>query len=97
MMTLSIQIKTLLFSLCFGFIFGLIVTLTNKLIYNKNSFIQIFTSFVLAIASSIIYFIILQKLNEAIIHPYYLLVFVLGFIIETITKKYVLKIIDKFK
>ena len=87
MMDLSIQIKTLLFSLLFGFVFNIFVTLLNKFIYNKNKIIQIVSTLILTLFSTITYFVILQKLNEAIIHPYFLLMFILGFSLSNVVKK----------
>lgn len=87
MMDLSIQIKTLLFSLLFGFVFNIFVTLLNKFIYNKNKIIQIVSTLILTLFSTITYFVILQKLNEAIIHPYFLLMFILGFSFSNVVKK----------
>lgn len=87
MMDLSIQIKTLLFSLLFGFVFNIFVTLLNKFIYNKKKVIQIVSTLILTLFSTITYFVILQKLNEAIIHPYFLLMFILGFGFSNVVKK----------
>ena len=87
MMDLSIQIKTLLFSLLFGFVFNIFVTLLNKFIYNKKKVIQIVSTLILTLFSTITYFVILQKLNEAIIHPYFLLMFILGFCFSNVVKK----------
>lgn len=87
MMDLSIQIKTLLFSLLFGFVFNIFVTLLNKFIYNKKKVIQIVSTLILTLFSTITYFVILQKLNEAIIHPYFLLMFILGFSFSNVVKK----------
>lgn len=87
MMDLSIQIKTLLFSLLFGFVFNIFVTLLNKFIYNKNKIIQIVSTLILTLFSTITYFVILQKLNEAIIHPYFLFMFILGFSLSNVVKK----------
>ena len=87
MMDISIQIKTLLFSLLFGFVFNIFVTLLNKFIYNKKKVIQIVSTLILALFSTFTYFAILQKLNEAIIHPYFLFMFILGFSLSNVVKK----------
>ena len=52
MMDLSIQIKTLLFSLLFGFVFNIFVTLLNKFIYNKKKVIQIVSTLILTLFST---------------------------------------------
>ena len=81
MMTLKLQVITLLFSFLFGFIFNLIITLLYKLIYNRNIIIQILSTLIITLSTTFAYFIMLKKINEAIIHPYFLLLFILGFVI----------------
>ncbi len=87
MMNLDIQIKTLLFSLLYGFVFNAFVTLLNKYIYNKKVVVQVISTLILTLFSTITYFIILQKLNEAIIHPYFLIMFIVGYGLTNVVKK----------
>ena len=67
MMTLKLQVITLLFSFLFGFIFNLIITLLYKLIYNRNIIIQILSTLIITLSTTFAYFIMLKKINEAII------------------------------
>lgn len=93
MMTLKIQILTLLVSIGFGFIFSLFIDLIHTHLFRLKPFWQAIISFFLILSSAIIYFLILLKLNNAIIHPYYILAFGLGFFIEIGLRKLFKKII----
>lgn len=93
MMSLDIQIKTLFFSLLFGLIFNVFVTLLSKFIYNKKKYIQIISTLLLTLFSTITYFVVLQKLNEAIIHPYFLIMFIIGYGLTNILKKIIKKLL----
>lgn len=97
MMNLDIQIKTLLFSFAYGIFFGLLVVIFNRLLYHKNAVIKIACTFVMTIGLAIIYFILLKKLNEAIIHPYFLLMFILGFSLESYLRRIIKYIAKKIK
>ena len=92
MMNLKTQIITFLFSIIFGFLFSLLISI----IY-KNKLFNIILSFVLVIISSLLYFIILLNLNNALIHPYYILAFIIGFFLEHCLKKLFKKIVFLLK
>ena len=87
-MNLKTQIITFIFSVFFGFLFSLLISL----IY-KNKVFNLILSFILVILSSLIYFIILLKLNNAIIHPYYILAILIGLFLEFCLKKTFKKIV----
>ena len=83
-MKLEIQITTFIFSLLFGFYFSFVLSLFKKIIL-KNKLLQIIVSFGIIFVNAIIYFIFLLKLNNAILHPYYLIGFIIGFFLENVT------------
>jgi len=87
MMNLDTQIKTFLFSVLFGLIFSFIIDILHKALFKLKPLLQVIISFILVISSSLIYFIILLKLNNAIIHPYYIIAFITGFLLEIALKK----------
>ena len=96
MMDLETQIITLAFSLIFGFLTAILLSFLYKLIYHKKTKYQIISSFSLVMILSVIYFFIMQRLNNAILHPYYILMFILGFMLEIVSVKW-LKKIEIFK
>ncbi len=90
-MNLKLQILTLSYSFLYGILFSLLLSLSYKLIYNKNKHIKIVSTCFFILTNVIIYFLLLKKINSAIIHPYYLLIFILGFLLETSISKLVAK------
>lgn len=96
-MDLHTQIVTLLFSLGYGILFASILDIIHKPLFKMKPFFQILISFLFVIGSALLYFFILLNLNKAILHPYFILLFLLGFTIESIAKKAGKKIFRKFK
>lgn len=95
-MKLEIQITTFIFSLLFGFYFSLILNLFKKIIL-KNKLLQIIVSFIIIFINAIIYFIVSLKLNNAILHPYYLFGFIIGFFLENVIFYLFKRIVKKKK
>ena len=81
-MILKTQIITLIFSFIFGMYFSLFISINRKFIYDLKRIYRIPITFICIIANSLIYFLILEKLNYGVIHIYLLLALVLGLICE---------------
>ncbi len=77
MMSLDIQLITFFYSLIYGVFSFLIISLLSK---KNNVLLILFNLFVLLFLACV-YFFILIKLNNGIIHPYYLFGLVMGFLI----------------
>lgn len=92
-MILNIQINTFLVSVIFGIIFSLSIDLIKKRLFKMKLLWQLIFSLIHIMLLSLIYFIILLKLNNAIIHPYYLFAFLIGYILEIIFVKIFKKIV----
>lgn len=88
MMTLDIQIKTFLVSILFGILFSFLVDM-----FYKQKIFNIILSFIVILIFTIIYFLVLLKMNNAIIHPYYIIAFVVGFYLQNIFKNLLKKIV----
>jgi len=91
-MDLKTQIITLLFSLIYGFLTAILLSFLYKIIYHKKTKYQIISSFLLVIVLALIYFLTMQRLNNAILHPYYILMFISGFMLEIVSVKWLKKI-----
>ena len=87
MMTLEIQIKSFVISIIFGILFSFFI----DLIYKKKIF-NVLVSFIFVIIFTFIYFLTLLKLNNAIIHPYYVISFIIGFVLHYFIKKMIKKL-----
>ncbi len=82
MMDLKIQIATLLVSFLYGVAFSFLVSVNYKYLYQKNIFFRILFTFMFIFANVLIYFILLKKINQAILHPYSLGMILVGFCLE---------------
>ena len=96
-MSLKIQIISSLFSFVFGFTFSTFLTLNGKIIYNKYKVIKIIGSFFIVLSSTLIYFIILNKINYSMFHPYHLIMISLGFALHSLIRNKLRPIVKKHK
>ena len=81
-MDLLVQVKSLVFSFCFGIIFSIIVSFFNSKLYNTRVRYQIINAFLISIITCLIYFICIKKINNGIVHIYFILMIIIGFYIE---------------
>lgn len=81
-----------LFCLVFSFIYGIVICLLNnfnyKLLRNKNIFLKLFISCLYIFDISLLYIVILYMVNDGILHIYFVLLMIFGYIL---TLKYVNK------
>lgn len=82
MMNLDTQIATLISSFLYGMVFSFLVSVNYKYLYHKKILLRILFTFMFIFANVLIYFIILRKINQAILHPYSLGMILVGFCLE---------------
>ena len=92
-MNLKTQVILVVFSFFYGFLFSIFLNINYKFIYSSNKFIKFFSSFLVIMISVLIYFISIKKINNAILHPYSILMIICGFLVDIclnrlIAKKY---------
>ena len=80
MISLSLQIKLIVYSFSFGFLFSSLLDWFNKKIYKFNQILKFIYSFVLLLILTVLYFIGLNKIGNAIFHIYSILMIIIGFI-----------------
>ena len=80
MISLNIQIKLLVFSLIYGFLFSSFLDILYPLIKKTNKFYQIILSFFFILLMAIIYFIAIDKIGYVIFHLYSIIAIVVGFV-----------------
>ncbi len=85
MMPLDIQIKTFLISIIFGIVFSMLTD-----IFYKKKIFNLVLSLITVILFTITYFLFLIKINNGIVHPYYILSFIIGFVLYIFVKRIVL-------
>lgn len=91
MINLDIQFDLIIFSFVFGMLFRFFLLKLDKYIHHKNVFFSIINSFSYILLSSLIYFYNIHKIASGILHPYSILLIVVGYYsfkpIENILKK----------
>lgn len=91
-MDLETQIKLILFSIAFGIFFALMIDINHRFLYSEKKLLKIIFTFFFILANVFIYFLIIKKINGGILHTYSFVCIILGFFIEHIIKKKVVKI-----
>lgn len=80
-MILSTQILSLIYSFFYGIFFFSMLEVNYKILYNGKFIYRIMISFLFVIFISLLYFIILLKINNGILHVYFFLVFFTGYML----------------
>ena len=81
-MYLSIQIYSLLYSFGYGIFFFLMLELNCKFIYSSNRITSFIGTFIFVLFNTLLYFIGLCKINNGIIHIYFLMMIMGGYIVS---------------
>lgn len=80
-MSLVIQIKTIIYSFFFGIYFCLFIKFSKKIIYHKKRIIKIIGTFLITLFNFLLYFLLLQKINNGVFHIYEFLCVCIGYIL----------------
>lgn len=78
-MNLLTQIQVLSYSFLFGLYFSSTFNLLYKVLFTKYLILNIITNFIYFFGNSFLYFYLLYKINNGIIHIYLLFTFLISF------------------
>lgn len=81
-MTLSVQILSLIYSFFYGIIFYGLLEINYKFLYLGKMVYRIILSFLFVIFVSLLYFILLIRINNGILHFYFFLCFFTGYLLS---------------
>ena len=88
MMSLSEQIIGIIFSFCYGCFLSVLYNFNYNLLFNLGKIKKLVFNILFIFDLVLIYFLIIRKINNAVIHPYFYLFIVLGFLsVFSISKK----------
>lgn len=87
MMALNTQIVTLFFSFLYGVFFEITLLLSIKIIYNSKYIIRFIGTGLFVMFHTLLYFILVQRINQGIIHIYSVLCLIGGFIVGSAIHK----------
>lgn len=89
-MVLDVQVISLLVSFLYGIFFCLTLELNYKFIYSSNLFVRIIYSLVFVIFHTLLYFLILMRINNGYVHVYFLFCIMLGYLMcKVVYKRFV--------
>lgn len=83
-MELIVQLKLIIFSFLYGIFFAFTLNINYKFINSKRKILKVIFTLVFIILNTLIYFAILQKINNGILHYYSFICIVLGFLSENL-------------
>ena len=92
-----LQLKTLIFSFCFGILFYYLAKYNLFLIKNMKVFGKYLITFIFVIDSVLLYMYLIFKINHGFYHIYFFLMFALGFISIYFGHKKLVKLCKIFK
>lgn len=78
-MSLIIQIKTIILSLLYGAFIYFFLFFNRKIIYNKNLLIKIIGTLSIGILITLLFFLILKKINNGYFHIYEILLIIFSY------------------
>ena len=81
-MNLKIQVFSLLFSFLYGILFSFLINFHYKILFYQKKWVQIVFTMIFLFDMALLYFLILRKINEGIIHIYFYFMIFLGFYIS---------------
>lgn len=91
-MNLNIQIYSLLFSFLYGIIFYILLEINYRFLFEGKIIYRIIISFLFVMALSLVYFLILLKINNGVLHLYFFLLMFTGYLLSfVIYKKLIVK------
>ena len=94
-MNLKTQVILIIFSFFYGFIFSIFLNLNYKFIYSYNKILRVLSSLFVVIIAVLVYFIGIKKINNAILHPYSILMIILGFFVDISLNRIIAKKLKK--
>lgn len=80
MIALNLQFKLVIFSFIFGFLFSIFLGEFNKKIKKYSTIVEVILSFIFIMFFTIIYFVGIQNIGNAIFHIYSILCIIIGFV-----------------
>lgn len=79
MMVLKEQVIAIIFSYIYGGCLAFLYNLNYNLLFYQRKVVKITFNIIFILDLVLIYFLLMRKINRAIIHPYFYLFIILGF------------------
>lgn len=87
-MALRIQIYSFVVSFLYGVFFYFLLEVNAKFIYSSYMVVKVLSSFLFILFNTLLYFLLLLKINNGYIHGYFFLCILVGYLLcKVIVKK----------
>lgn len=91
-MSLNIQIYSLLFSFLYGIILYILLEINYRFLFEGKIIYRVIISFLFVMVLSLVYFLVLLKINNGVLHLYFFLSMFTGYLLSfVIYKKLIVK------
>lgn len=80
MIKLDIQIKSLFISILFGILFAFLYKLNYKYLYKTGKLYKYVINFLFSVDFFLLFFIVLKRINNGVIHMYFLVLFFISYL-----------------
>jgi len=80
-MNLEIQIQSLIISFVFGMLFSIFFNLFYKFLFARRKNVKLIINVVFVTINTVLYFYLLYIVNDGIIHSYFIIMLILGFLV----------------
>ena len=94
-MDLEIQIQSIFFSFVYGMFSSLLFNVLHKALYSCNRIIRLISNFIFILFIFSLYFYLLYLINCGVVHIYFVILFILGFIIGNYKTKKIRFVLKK--
>lgn len=91
-MSLKVQVISFLFSFFYGIFFEILLSVSEKILYSSKLIVKIIGSLLFVLFTTLLYFVILIKINNGVLHVYFFLCILLGYTIMCKVRKKILKV-----
>ncbi len=88
-MNLKIQVYSIISSFLFGTLFSLTFNYCYKKMKIRNRYIRLLFNLIFVLVHTIVYYLLMEKVNNGILHPYCLLTVLIGFVIMELLLYYI--------
>lgn len=85
MMSSGIQVEAFIFSFIYGYLFYYLTRFNRYIILGKNTFVKLIISIIFVIDIVILYIYTMYKINNGIIHVYFVTSVILGYLVGNST------------
>lgn len=79
-MSLEVQLQSLIYSFVFGVFFSYTVNLNYRCLFSSRRFVKLIINLLFVLVHVLLYFILLKLINSGVLHIYFFMVLVIGFL-----------------